>query len=110
MQITNIEVLPVELSLRLPYQTAYHPKIDRVTVVFVRVETRQGPVAWGCAAFDPALTDETLEGVVRACRACAARVRLSSGGGLAHRHRRTRSGLHRRSMTGGGGGGAGPML
>jgi len=75
MQITNIEVLPVELSLRLPYRTAYHPEIDRVTVVFVRVETRQGPVAWGCAAFDPALTGETLEDVVRACRACADRAR-----------------------------------
>ena len=75
MQITNIEVLPVELSLRLPYRTAYHPEIDRVTVVFVRVETRQGPVAWGCAAFDPALTGETLEDVVQACRACADRAR-----------------------------------
>ena len=42
MQITNVEVLPVELSLRLPYRTAYHPEINRVTVVFVRVETRLG--------------------------------------------------------------------
>ena len=75
MQITNVEVLPVELSLRLPYRTAYHPEIDRVTVVFVRIETRQGQVAWGCAAFDPALTGETLEDVVRACRACACRAR-----------------------------------
>jgi len=75
LQITNVEVLPVELSLRLPYRTAYHPEIDRVTVVFVRIETRQGQVAWGCAAFDPALTGETLEDVVRACRACACRAR-----------------------------------
>ena len=75
MQITNVEVAPVELSLRLPYRTAYQAEIDRVTVVFVRVETRQGHVAWGCAAFDPTLTGETLEDVVRACRACADRAR-----------------------------------
>jgi L-alanine-DL-glutamate epimerase-like enolase superfamily enzyme len=75
MQITNVEVAPVELSLRLPYRTAHQREIDRVTVVFVRVETRQGLVAWGCAAFDPTLTGETLEDVVRACRACADRAR-----------------------------------
>jgi L-alanine-DL-glutamate epimerase-like enolase superfamily enzyme len=71
MQITNVEVVPVELRLRLPYRTAYHPEIDRVTVVFVRVETRQGQIAWGCAAFDQALTGETREDVVHACHACA---------------------------------------
>jgi L-alanine-DL-glutamate epimerase-like enolase superfamily enzyme len=73
VQITNVQVTPVELSLRLPYRTAYHGEIDRVTVVFVQVTTRQGKVAWGCAAFDPAITGETLEDVVRACRACADR-------------------------------------
>ena len=75
MQITDVKVIPVELSLRLPYRTAYHPEIDRVTAVFVRVETRQGQTAWGCAAFDESLTGETLEEVVRACRACADRAR-----------------------------------
>jgi L-alanine-DL-glutamate epimerase-like enolase superfamily enzyme len=75
VQITNVQVTPVELSLRLPYRTAYHGEIDRVTVVFVQVTTRQGKVAWGCAAFDPAITGETLEDVVHACRACADRAR-----------------------------------
>jgi L-alanine-DL-glutamate epimerase-like enolase superfamily enzyme len=75
VQITDVEVVPVELSLRLPYRTAYHPAVDRVTVVFVHVVTRQGQVAWGCAAFDPALTGETLEDVIQACRACAERAR-----------------------------------
>jgi L-alanine-DL-glutamate epimerase-like enolase superfamily enzyme len=75
MQITNVKVTPVELRLRLPYRTAYHGEIDRVMVVFVRVSTRQGRVAWGCAAFDPAITGETLEDVVRTCRACADRAR-----------------------------------
>ena len=75
MQITNVQVTPVELGLRLPYRTAYHGEIDHVTVVFVQVTTRQGKVAWGCAAFDPAITGETLEDVVHACRACADRAR-----------------------------------
>jgi len=75
MQITNVEVIPVELNLRLPYRTAYRPEqeIDRVTVVFVRAETRQGQTAWGCAAPDPTITGETLEDVVQACRSCADR-------------------------------------
>jgi L-alanine-DL-glutamate epimerase-like enolase superfamily enzyme len=74
MQISHVEVVPVELSLRLPYRAAGYPtEVDRVDCVFVRVETREGRVAWGCAAFDPALTGETLEQVTRVCRACADR-------------------------------------
>jgi L-alanine-DL-glutamate epimerase-like enolase superfamily enzyme len=75
MQITNVEVIPVELDLRLPYRAAYHigSEVERVAAVFVRVETRQGEVAWGCAAFDPDITGETLESVTRACQACADR-------------------------------------
>ena len=74
MQITHIEVIPVELHLSLPYRTATHPmQIDRLDCVFVRIDTREGRVAWGCAAFDPALTGETLEEVQLACRACADR-------------------------------------
>ena len=68
MQITNVQIVPMDLNLRLPYRTAYHAdKIDRISVVFIRVETRQGDVAWGCAAFDPAITGETIEGVTQAC-------------------------------------------
>ena len=75
MQITKVEITPVELNLHLPYRTAYRPEteVDRVTVVFVRVETRKGVIAWGCAAFDETLTGERLEDVVRACHACANR-------------------------------------
>jgi len=71
MQITKVEVIPMELSLRQPVRTACHPEIDRVTAVFVRIETRRGGNAWGCAAIDPGLTSERPEDVVRACRACA---------------------------------------
>ncbi len=74
MQITHVEVVPVELGLRLPFRTLrYRTAVDRVPAVFIRVETRQGLVAWGCAAFDPALTGETTEQVTRVCRACADR-------------------------------------
>ncbi len=77
MQITRVEVMPVELKLGLPYHTAYHDEgeVHQTGIVFVRIETRLGDVAWGCAAFDPALTGETLPRVTRACQACADRAR-----------------------------------
>lgn len=77
MQIVNVEVVPLELDLRMPYRTAYHAdaEVEHIGVVFIRIETRQGDVAWGCAAFEPAITGETLEGVTRVCRVCADRAR-----------------------------------
>jgi len=76
MQIADVEVVPVDLSLRLPYRTATHAEpVEDVTAVFVRVETLQGREAWGCAAFDPAITGETKEDVIDACRSCAQRAR-----------------------------------
>jgi len=60
MQISHVEVVPVELNLRLPHRAATHPAaVDRIDCVFVRIETRKGLVAWGCAAFDPAISGET---------------------------------------------------
>lgn len=74
MQITHVEVVPVELDLRIPYRALHSAAdVERVQAVFIRVDTREGRVAWGCAAFDPDLTGETLEQVLRACRACADR-------------------------------------
>lgn len=71
MQIIHVEVVPTELKLRQPFRRAYPCDVERVPAVFIRLETRQGEVAWGCAAFDPAISGETLEGVTRVCRACA---------------------------------------
>jgi L-alanine-DL-glutamate epimerase-like enolase superfamily enzyme len=73
MQITSVEVIPTELKLRLPYKTASPAQVDCVPAVFIRIDTRQGDVAWGCAAFDPALSGETVEEVTRVCQACADR-------------------------------------
>jgi L-Ala-D/L-Glu epimerase len=76
MQITNVELIPVKLDLRTPYRAAAHTaEVEAIDCVFVRIDTREGRVAWGCAAFDPALTGETLPQVMDACRACADRAR-----------------------------------
>jgi L-alanine-DL-glutamate epimerase-like enolase superfamily enzyme len=75
MQITHVEVIPVELKLRRPYRAAYSARVERMQAVFIRIETRQGEVAWGCAAFDPAISGESMEEVTRVCRACADRAR-----------------------------------
>ena len=75
MQITQVEVVPLELSLRTPFRTARAGTIEQAATVFIRIETRQGQVAWGCAAFDPATTGETLDQVTRVCHACADRAR-----------------------------------
>lgn len=74
MQITHVDVVPMEIGLRLPYQAVAHPGgLDRIECVFVRIETRGGEIAWGCAAFDSSITGETLDDVTRACRRCADR-------------------------------------
>ncbi len=73
MQITHVEVIPVEFELRLPYRVAQSSYVERVAAVFIRIETRQGDVAWGCAALDPAVTSDSLDEVIRVCQACADR-------------------------------------
>lgn len=76
MQIAHIEIVPVELELALPHRAIYHEEeIEHITAVFVRVDTRGGLSAWGCAAFDPAITGETVTEVLNACRRCADRIR-----------------------------------
>jgi L-alanine-DL-glutamate epimerase-like enolase superfamily enzyme len=75
VQITRVEVTPVELPLRLPYRTVEGIEVNHTGAIFVRIETKQGLTAWGCTAVDPAFTDTPLEDVVRACRACADRAR-----------------------------------
>lgn len=71
MQITKVEVVPVELKLRQPVRMAHLPPIEHVTAVFIHMETRQGHNAWGCAVAHPDLTGEQPKNLIRACRECA---------------------------------------
>jgi L-alanine-DL-glutamate epimerase-like enolase superfamily enzyme len=71
MQITKAEVTPIELTVRRPVQFAGLPAIERVTAVFVRIETRQGQSAWGCTVAHPALTGDSPASVIHACQECA---------------------------------------
>jgi len=75
MQITHVEVIPIELPLRIPYRTLDGRNIEHTGAILVRIETKQGLVAWGATAVDPAFTDTSLSDVVTACRACAVRAR-----------------------------------
>jgi L-alanine-DL-glutamate epimerase-like enolase superfamily enzyme len=75
MQITHVEVTPLDLRLRRPYRTVDGRDVTHTGAVFVRVEALGGLVAWGCTAVDPAFDDTPLVDIVRACRACADRAR-----------------------------------
>jgi L-alanine-DL-glutamate epimerase-like enolase superfamily enzyme len=71
MQITKAEVTPVELNLLRPIAMANVPAIERVSTVFVRLETVQGESAWGCAVAHPDLTGEDPQDVIESCQDCA---------------------------------------
>jgi L-alanine-DL-glutamate epimerase-like enolase superfamily enzyme len=73
MQITHAEVIPVDLKLRHPTRMARLPEMDHIQAIFVRLETRQGHNAWGCAVAQPAFTGETPAKLLEACHACAAK-------------------------------------
>jgi L-alanine-DL-glutamate epimerase-like enolase superfamily enzyme len=75
MQITHVQVTPVELGLRLPYRMASGAEMEHVGAVFVRIETKIGQTAWGCTAVDPAFSAHSLDEVTHACQACADRAR-----------------------------------
>jgi L-alanine-DL-glutamate epimerase-like enolase superfamily enzyme len=73
MQITKTEVVSTNLSLAQPVRMAGMPELRSVTAIFVRLETRNGHCAWGCAVAHPDLTGEEPEGALQACQACADR-------------------------------------
>jgi L-Ala-D/L-Glu epimerase / N-acetyl-D-glutamate racemase len=72
MQISRIDVTPVQLKLHTPFRTAAHLEpVMQIEAVFIRAEMVRGyGDAWGCAVLDPAGA-EALERVMRACQACA---------------------------------------
>jgi L-alanine-DL-glutamate epimerase-like enolase superfamily enzyme len=75
MQIAQIEVTPAQLKLATPFRSAAHPEaVSQIEVVFIRAEAvRDYGDAWGCAVVNPA-GGRTLEQVLHACQACAAKL------------------------------------
>ncbi len=65
MKISRIEAWPVAMKLKEPYTIAYET-IEEATNVFLRLETDQGMVGFGCAAPDLQITGETAETVLAA--------------------------------------------
>lgn len=72
MQITKVDVTPVELKLRHPFRMGAFEEIRAVTAVFVRMDTREGQSAWGCTVGDPEHNGKNTEALIRECRECAA--------------------------------------
>jgi len=68
MQITKADVTPVELSLKQPVRMAGYPEINQVTSVFVRLRTKMGRDAWGCAVIQPGLEGQDVDEVLLACQ------------------------------------------
>ena len=75
MQITHVEVIPITMGLEIPIRTVFNLSRDKreIHAVIIRIETRQGFSAWGCAAFDTHITGENLDLVTTACQNCADR-------------------------------------
>lgn len=71
MQIIRCEVTPVDLKLRMPVQMAHQPAINHITAIFIRIETRDARIAWGCGVAHPNLTGEDPQNALRICRNCA---------------------------------------
>lgn len=67
MKISACEVRPVTMPLTEPYAIAYET-VTAATNVFLRLETNEGMVGFGCAAPDPLVTGETPASVLAVCR------------------------------------------
>jgi L-alanine-DL-glutamate epimerase-like enolase superfamily enzyme len=71
MQIKKAEVYPIDLKLRHPVQMAGLPKIERVTAIFLHLQTVSGQSAWGCTVAHKDLTGDLPQDTIRACREAA---------------------------------------
>lgn len=64
MKIKQIEAWPVTMRIGEPYTIAYET-IETTTNIFLRIETNQGIIGYGCAAPDEQVTGETAESVLQ---------------------------------------------
>jgi L-Ala-D/L-Glu epimerase / N-acetyl-D-glutamate racemase len=67
MRITAVEAWPVTMRIAVPYTIAYE-SIDSAVNIFIRIETNQGIIGYGCAAPDLQVTGETADDVLCAFR------------------------------------------
>jgi L-alanine-DL-glutamate epimerase-like enolase superfamily enzyme len=74
VQITSVEVTPVELQVDRPVIIAGHPDIQSITAIFIRLITRQGQSAWGCTVAHAAMTGQEPAQVIKVCQEIAGRV------------------------------------
>ncbi|MBN1224044.1 MAG: dipeptide epimerase [Candidatus Aminicenantes bacterium] len=70
MRIKNIEVWPVSMRLSEPYTIAYET-VESATNVFLRIDTDQNIIGYGCAAPDLQVTGETPESVIKVLKETA---------------------------------------
>ena len=73
MQIARVEVTPIELKMHHPARMA-NLTLDSIVAVFIRMETRMGQNAWGCAVAHPDLTGEKPKDLLHACQVGASLV------------------------------------
>ncbi len=71
MQITRVEVTPVELKLAYPVRIARLDPIHQVSAIFVRFECQDGISAWGCTVAHPDLNGTDPAQALDACRKAA---------------------------------------
>jgi L-alanine-DL-glutamate epimerase-like enolase superfamily enzyme len=68
MQITQVEVTPVELELAHPVRTADIDALQCINAIFVRFITQAGISAWGCTVAHPILNGTEPETALEACQ------------------------------------------
>ncbi|MGD8730481.1 MAG: enolase C-terminal domain-like protein [Anaerolineales bacterium] len=71
MQITRVEVTPVELKLAQPVKIARIEPIQSVSAIFIRFETQTGISAWGCTVAHPDLNRTDPSSALKVCRQAA---------------------------------------
>lgn len=64
MKITALDVRPVSMPIKEPYEIAY-ASYETATNIFLKITTDSGIIGYGCAAPDATVTGETPEDVLK---------------------------------------------